>query len=273
MSIRKLVKKILSKMKVVEPFPIPVLETQLLKGKIALIAGGSGGIGFAIAESFVKSGCFVVLLGTKKEKLEECCEKLGNDVAKYIVSDLSNVSEHQSIVKRAATFFDDKGRIDILVNSAGLHTKQVFGEVEEKTWDSIIDINLKSVYFMSQYVSQYMKDKSIKGNILNISSASALKPGWTPYEISKAGVESLTRGLADELVQYGIVVNAIGPGPVATPMLNREGNDLSVNNLVGRMAAPEEIGQWATYMVSDMGQLVIGDTIYISGGSGVIKLR
>lgn len=106
-----------------------------------------------------------------------------------------------------------------------------------------------------------MKEKKIKGHILNVSSAAALKPGYTPYEISKSGVRSFTLGAAAELIPYGIVVNAIAPGPVATAMLGRKEGDTLYTDCIPakRFATPSEIGQLAVIMVSDMCDLVIGD--------------
>lgn len=141
------------------------------------------------------------------------------------------------------------------------------------TYDAVMNTNLKGLFFMTQIVSNYMKEKKIKGHILNVSSAAALKPGYTPYEISKSGVRSFTLGAAAELIPYGIVVNAIAPGPVATAMLGRKEGDTLYTDCIPakRFATPSEIGQLAVIMVSDMCDLVIGDTFYISGGSGTIQ--
>ena len=135
-----------------------------------------------------------------------------------------------------------------------------------------MDVNLKSMYFACQEVANYMINNKIKGHILNVSSASSAKPGWTPYEISKNAVRALTLGFADKLVKHGIVVNAIAPGPVSTPMLkNMDKEDISwQGNPTGRMSTPAEIANWVVFMASDMGNMIIGDTFFISGGSGTI---
>lgn len=136
-------------------------------------------------------------------------------------------------------------------------------------------MNLKGLFFITQTVSNYMKNNGIKGHILNVSSAASLKPCWTPYELSKWGVRGFTLGAADELIQYGIVVNAIAPGPVATNMLGRKEGDTLYTDCIPaeRFADPVEIGQMAVMLASDMCNLVIGDTLYITGGSGTIKYR
>lgn len=257
----------------VVPVTITKNQTNLLIGKVAFIVGGTGGIGLAIADAFVGSGAKVVIAGTRNDKIQEAIEKLG-DNAKGIQIDLLDVKTFEQKIQNAANQFDEN-RIDILVNCAGVHGNQSFGEVSEETWDNVLDVNLKGLFFMTQTVGNYMKQNKIKGHILNVSSAAALKPGYTPYEISKSGVKSFTLGAAAELIPYDIVVNAIAPGPVATEMLGRKEKDTLYTECVPamRFATPLEIAQLAVIMVSDMCNLVIGDTFYISGGSGTIKYR
>lgn len=252
----------------VKPINIPVFEGNLLSKKTSLIVGGSGGIGFAIAKRFVSNGCNVVITGTNEQKLIDLCKKLGDNCS-YLLLDLSTENNYdqkvEEVIKRL-------GKIDILVNSAGIHGSGKFGDITLEEWDNILNINLRGTYFMSQAVANYMIKNKIKGHILNVSSASSAKPGWTPYEISKAGVKSLTLGLADKLVKHGIIVNSIAPGPVATEMLGRaDGDNLSwIGNPTGRMATADEVANLSLFMVSSMGDLVVGDTFYISGGSGTI---
>lgn len=248
-------------------------RTDILKDKIALIIGGSGGIGLGIAQAFIEAGAKVIISGTKEEKLTSAISKLGT-FARSIVIDVRNVNNFPDMIKKGALLFEEN-KIDILVNCAGIHGEQKFGKVTEDTYDMILDTNLKGMFFMTQAVGNYMKEKGIKGHILNVSSAAALKPAWTPYEVSKWGVRGFTLGAADELLPYGIVVNAIAPGPVATDMLGRKEEDTLYTDCVPskRFATPTEVGQLAVIMVSDMCNLVIGDTFYISGGSGTLKYR
>lgn len=253
------------------PIDIPKNQNNLLENKVALIVGGTGGIGAAIAEAFIEAGAKVIISGTKEEKVKNAVEKLG-DCARGIQIDLNKVGGFDNKVSQAISLFPEN-RIDILVNCAGVHGNQTFGSVSETTYDSVMNTNLKGMFFMTQVVSNYMKEKRIKGHILNVSSAAALKPGYTPYEISKSGVRSFTLGAAAELIPYGIIVNAIAPGPVATAMLGRKEGDTLYTDCIPakRFATPSEIGQLAVIMVSDMCNLVIRDTFYVSGGSGTIK--
>ena len=176
---------------------------------------------------------------------------------------------------RLAAKMSSTGKIDILVNSAGLVSHHDFFYMSEKEYDSIMDVNAKGTYFMSQAVGKYMIENKIKGHILNVTSSSALRPAWTPYQMSKWAVRGLTLGLADALLPHGIVVNPIAPGPVATPMLGKFEGDSIYNETSpsGRYAMPEEIAQLAVFMVSDMGNLIVGDTFYMTGGSGTITLH
>lgn len=128
---------------------------------------------------------------------------------------------------------------------------------------------------MCQTVSDFMIHKEIKGHILNISSSSALRPAWTPYQMSKWAIRGFTIGLAETLLPYGITVNAIAPGVVATPMLGKEdeSNLYKENVPMRRFAKASEIASLAVYMVSDLGRLIVGDSVYITGGSGLITLH
>lgn len=249
---------------------IPVYQGRLLVGKNALIIGGSGGIGSEIAKMFVRNGCKVVIVGTNETKMRDICNNLG-DSAKYVVANVDDQVERDQLLEKAIEIM---GQVDIFVHCAGVHCREAFGHITEKTWDHVMGINLKSVYFLCQAVSNYMIKSRIPGHILIVSSASSAKPGWTPYEISKNGVKALTLGFADKLVKHGIVVNSIAPGPVSTPMLGKVDNsDIAWNgNPTGRMCTPSEIANWALFMVSNLGNMIVGDTFYISGGSGTICL-
>lgn len=257
-------------------YPVPLNTTELLKGKVALITGGSGGIGMAVAESFLKNGCNVIIAGTNENKLKQCCEKLnrGGRTSKYIVLNILEVSDIPGKIRTAAEMFGDN-RIDILVNSAGILNSSSFFNTTEEEYDKLMDINVKGTYFMCQAMGQYMIEHHIQGHILNVSSSSALRPAWTPYQISKWSIRGFTLGLADTLLPYGIIVNAIAPGPVATSMLGKKEGDNIYNPScpIGRYALPEEIANLATFMVSDMGQMIVGDTFYITGGSGTISYQ
>ena len=265
------------------PVPFQMNTTKLLAGKTALITGGSGGIGVAIAESFLKNGAYVIIAGTSASKLKTTTDKITmggsseHGYASRIKSIEINVLDVNSLpekIDEASRLFDDR-KIDILVNSAGVLNHSDFWHMTEQEYDAIMDINVKGTFFMCQAMGVYMTENKIKGHILNVSSSSALRPAWTPYQMSKWSIRGFTLGLADTLLPYGIIVNAIAPGPVATEMLGKKPNDCIDNpeTPIGRYAEPSEIANLATFMVSDMGEMIIGDTFYITGGAGTISYK
>lgn len=248
----------------IKPIYIEKTSESILEGHNALVTGGATGIGFGIAKALKNAGCHVIIAGRTEARLVEASKLLG---CEYIVLDICNVINTEEIVAELYK----KTQIDILVNSAGVHGSDKFGSVTESTFDSVMNTNVKGLYFLSQTVSNLMIANNINGHILNLSSASALKPSWTPYEISKRAVEGITQGMAHKLIQHGIVVNAIGPGPTATSMIREDGNLCWPYNPSGRMSTVEEIANLALYMVSPMGDGIVGDTFYLTGGSGTIN--
>lgn len=150
-----------------------------------------------------------------------------------------------------------------------------FVNVTLDEYDTIMNINLKGTYFMCQTVAKYMIENKIKGHILIISSQSALEPSWSPYRLSKLGIDGITKGMAQRLLEHGIIVNAIGPGPTNTSMQKnyREGNLYTPLNPIKRFTTPEEIAQIAKILVSDLGNTIVGQTIYMSGGRGIVEIR
>ena len=271
MILKKIYKKLLQPK---EKIPIITIkdEKMLLSGKVALILGGSGGIGLAIAKKFLDSGCKVIIAGTSISKLEKIIKDMNNTNLKYVVINLQNYSEFKSCVEQAVELF---GKIDILVNSAGIHSTnpiQDYFYFSEEEYDNIFNINLKGIFFFTREIAKYMIENEIQGHILNISSSTALEPAWSPYRLSKWALNGFTKGLADRLLEYGIIVNGIAPGSTATKLLNYEkGQSITTkDNPVNRYIMPEEVAEYAKMLVSDLGNMVIGETILISGGRGNI---
>lgn len=257
----------------IEPIPVYRDSNQLLKMKIALIVGGGSGIGYSIAEAFVNSGAKVILAGRNEDKLKSACRKLGKELSKYYVWDITAVNEVDANIIKASSLFPEN-RIDILVNSAGVHHVSSFENITEDEFDSIINTNLKGVFFLNRAIGLYMKKNNIKGHILNISSSSALRPAWGPYQMTKWALNGFTLGLAKKFQEYGIVVNAIAPGQTATPMLNKDEHDISADFAqLGRYIMPIEIANLAVIMCSDIGNIVVGDTLYATGGSGLLTME
>ena len=198
---------------------------------------------------------------------------MGGGIAlQSIVIDVSDVNALTGKVKEASKIF---GYIDVLVNAAGTNSHTDFLDVTEAEYNNVMNVNAKGTFFMSQAIAKYMIENNIKGHILNITSSSALRPAKTPYHMSKWAVRGLTLGAADRLLSHGIIVNAIAPGPVATEMLGKhEGDSIyKEGQPLGRYAMPQEIANMAVMLVSEMGNIVVGDTLYATGGSGVISLH
>lgn len=268
----KVVKFFNSKEKIAVP-SVKGMES-LLEGKTALISGGSSGIGFSIAQKLLSAGCQVIVSGSNEDKIVKCCEELNSDKVKGIVLNICEVGNIDSSFDLALKQFPDSN-IDILINCAGYNPKKGFFDITEYEFDKTFDTNVKGTFFLCQAAARYMIKNKIKGHILNLSSSSALRPAWSPYEMSKWTIKGFTVGLADTLISHDIIVNAIAPGPTATPMLGVDpSGDIDLpNSPIKRYATPEEIANLALVLVSDMGNLIIGDTIYATGGSGVISLH
>lgn len=264
------------KAKNIQPVMQTVGDESLLKGKTALVVGGSGGIGKAVAKAFLKNGANVVIAGTRRAKVDKVVLELGGNCAGVVV-DLAEPDTFSKVIDEAVAFY---GPINILVNSAGVHTEDVsmggFLDFSVEEYDRILDINLRGVCFMVQSVAKRMiSDKVSNGHILIVSSSAGNEPAWSPYRVSKWGLKGITEGMASALVPHGIVVNAIAPGSTATPLLGVEkGDSISAeDNRLGRFAMPEEIAEFAVMLASPMGDMVVGDTLYVSGGRGVCDIR
>ncbi len=247
--------------------------SSLLKGRTALITGGTSGIGFEIAKAFAKAGCYVVITGRNQNRLDSACQdinfelKVQNKVIGIVLNNLEiNTFKEklQDVVKLVPSH-----RLDILVNNAGVHGGH-FSDVNELQYQEIMDTNLKAPFFLTQIIAHYMIENSIHGNILNVASSSSLRPADSAYCLSKWGIRGFTEGAARSLAPYNIVVNGIAPGPTATPMLiNEEKDDYSWPvGLTGRMVMPEEVANMAVVLCSDMSRMIIGDIIYMTGGGG-----
>ena len=256
--------KALAFWKKVVPVKIPIKDySGLFEGKTALVTGGTGGIGFAIAKRLHEAGCSVIILARNEEKLKKASQQIGCSYRVLDITDVQNIKKVISEIYKSET-------PDILVNSAGVMGKGRFGNVEVEDWDKVINTNVRGTFFITQEVSQKMIERKTKGHILNLSSSSALRPCYSAYIVSKHFVRDLTQGFAKELIKHGIVVNAIAPGPTATDMIGADENDLANLEVpAGRIATVDEIANHALALLSEMGDMVVGSTLYVTGGSGI----
>jgi 3-oxoacyl-[acyl-carrier protein] reductase len=242
---------------------------KLLEGKTALITGVTSGIGKAIAFEFLKAGAKVFGVGTNPSKivtLQDEIVHLGyQDVFQVEPCDVSSKEEVQH-------FFASKiSSLDILVNNAGITKDGLILRMSEEDWDAVLNVNLRSCFFMCQQASKIMiKQKS--GRIINISSVVGLmgNAGQTNYAASKAGMIGLSRSLAKELASRNILVNCIAPGFIETNMtaaLSDEKKELATHHiLLGRMGTSQEIAHSALFLASSMSSYITGQVLVVDGG-------
>lgn len=244
-----------------------------LSGKVALVTGGSRGIGRAIALGFAEAGADVILASRTLPDLEEVAQgiTLLGRRALPVVANLRRGSEIDDLVKRAVEEFD---HIDILVNNAAtnLGYNSVF-DIDEKFWDVVMGLNLKGCFFLSQAVGRIMRERG-GGNIINVASQAGIRPtlGLGVYSISKAGLMMLTQVLAQEWGQYRIRVNTIAPGTVKTRFSEVRWKDPDIAKMIRndvaleRIGEPEEMVNAAIYLASDASSYMTGQTILLDGG-------
>lgn len=247
-----------------------------LQGKSAIITGGAGGIGRAIAERFLRDGVRVIIADldqTKGQEAADALSKLGT--VRFIKADISNRLDVHNMLAAA---LEDFGDVDILVNSAGIIHKVDFIDLKEEDFDRVLRINLKGPFLAAQGVARYMIEKVKNGGspgaIINMSSVQDIltSPDQPAYAASKGGIHQLTKSMALSLAPYGIRVNAIGPGSIATDMLTAAmGNDgardvLLSRTPLGRIGEPAEIAAIAAFLASDEASYITGQTIYADGG-------
>lgn len=244
-----------------------------LDGKVALVTGGSRGIGQAIAMAFADAGADVVVSSRKLPDLEKVAEEIRGmgRRALAVAAHAGKMEELDSLVNRVVEEFD---RIDILVNNAA--TSPVWAgilETEERLWDSMMNLNLKGPFFLSQKVADVMKERG-GGCIINIASIQGLRVGNRSaiYDIGKAALIQLTRAAAKEWAQYNIRVNAIAPGFVPTRLTHVQMEDPEYRAMLEgkipmhRMGEPMEIAGAAVYLASDAASYATGSHMVVDGG-------
>lgn len=257
----------------VTPQIVELRQDGLLQGRTALVTGGTSGIGNEITKSFLRAGASVIITGRSPERVDKVVKQLQIEIPNSNIfglsMDIKEVGRIKERVEKAISLAPNH-QIDILVNNAGV-SGDCFGSTTEEQFDNTIDTNLKGAYFLCQLFAHYYKDNRIKGNILNIASSSSVRPVNSAYAISKWGIKGLTEGLARYLAPYGITVNGIAPGQTVTPMMETASDNIyHPTNLIGRYIMPIEIANMAVILVSEMGRSIVGDIIYMTGGSGNI---
>lgn len=244
-----------------------------LKDKVSIITGATKGIGLACAEEFAIEGSKVVLSGRSASLGEEAAERIrqsGGD-AIFVRCDMGKKADIDALVQ---TTVDHYGRIDVVVNNAGVNHSAKFFDITEEDWDWVMGVDLKGTFLLSQAAARVMVDQGIQGVIVNMSSIMAVMAlaDQVPYCAAKGGVNQLTKAMALALSDYGIRVNAIGPGPVLTELMqvvvhNKEKEAELLSRLpLGRIAECREIATVAVFLACDDSSFFTGQCIYPDGG-------
>jgi glucose 1-dehydrogenase len=245
-----------------------------LHGKVAIVTGGNSGIGMAIVLELAKQGANIVIDYVAHPEATEALEKqvaaLG-DQAIGVQADVSKVADLQNLINAAVQQF---GRVDIMVNNAGIETRTSVLNTTEQQYEQVLAINLKSAFFGTQLAAQQMIRQGGGGRIINISSVHEdwPMPGNTAYCLSKGGMRMLTRTAGVELAPHNILVVGVGPGAVATPINLATMQDPALmqklDNAIplGRMAKPEEIASVVAFLAGDGASYMTATTVFTDGG-------
>jgi 3-oxoacyl-[acyl-carrier protein] reductase len=242
----------------------------LLKGKVAIVTGGSRGIGKAIAVEFAKAGCDVAFTDLNYDDIAKETEKELNELgikAKAYASDASKFEATAEVVKQIV---EDFGTIDVLVNNAGITMDTLLMRMTEQQWDTVIDVNLKSVFNFIKAVQPIMLKKRT-GSIINMSSVVGVSgnAGQVNYSASKAGILGITKSVAKEVGSRGIRCNAIAPGFIITEMTGKLKPEVvkawEETIPMKRGGQPAEVAKTCLYLASDLSSYVSGQTINVCG--------
>jgi 2-deoxy-D-gluconate 3-dehydrogenase len=233
-----------------------------------MVTGASRGLGAGIADTLKEAGATVVGTSRKQDSVEQVAERLGSVP---VAMDVSNVASVRAGVDRVASEF---GRLDVLVNNAGLNIPQGVFDVDEASWDDVIDTNLKGTFFAAQAAARHMVDRGEGGRIVNVASQAGVVgiENRSAYGASKGGAVLLTKVLAIELAQYGITVNAVAPTFITTELSRSTLEDPVWRERIlsriplGRVGEVEDVAAATVYLASPAARMVTGHTLLVDGG-------
>lgn len=243
-----------------------------LDGKVCLITGASKGLGYEIAMGVARYGATVAICGRNETELDNLSTQLSNQ-GKEVSVHVIDITEINKIMNLVDDVINQFGRIDVLINCAGVNRLQDALDVTEKDWDAIINTNLKGLFFCAREVARVMI-KQGGGRIINISSSCGTVgfPRRAAYGSSKGGVNTLTKNLAVEWAKYNINVNAIAPAFFETPLTEKQFKEdgfqkyLKQNTLLGRAGKPEEIVGAVIFLASNASSYITGHILAVDGG-------
>ena len=244
-----------------------------LENKVAIITGGTAGIGAAAAKKFAQEGAKVTVWARNAEKGKAFVEAMAKE-GYTICFDAVDTSNYEQVVAATKRVFDANGKIDILINNAGITNDSTLKKMTPEQWQSVIDINLTGTFYCTKAVNQYMVEAGW-GRIINVSSVVGLYGnfGQTNYVATKAGVIGMTKTLCRELGKKGVTVNAVAPGFIATDMVAKMPEDVLAGMVakvpVGRLGKPEDITNAFCFLASDEAAYVNGAVLSVDGGMTV----
>ncbi|HSX26067.1 MAG TPA: 3-oxoacyl-ACP reductase FabG [Chlamydiales bacterium] len=247
---------------------------QLLKGKKALVTGGTAGIGKAIACLYAEQGADVAIFGTNKERAEQAVKEIEAARAspeQKVTYALVDVSKSKEVDEAVELVLKNWGAIDVLVNNAGITRDNLLMRMSEEDWDLVVDVNLKSVYNLCRaFARPMMKAKS--GTIINIASVIGLtgNAGQVNYAASKSGMIGFTKSLAKELASRNVRANCIAPGYIETQMTGGLSDQIKESILskipMSRIGKPRDIAYAALFLASDQASYITGQVLTVDGG-------
>ena len=243
----------------------------MLPGKVAIVTGGTRGIGFAVVRTFLNNGATVVLFGSKEESVQKALTKLKQENPNYQVMGMhSDITDMRAVERAFADIKSRFGKIDIVVNNAGISASDSLYNYEEEEFDKIIDLNLKAVFNCSKVGAKYMKENG-GGVILNTSSMVSIygQAAGCGYPASKFAVNGLTKSLARELGRDHIRVNAVAPGVIHTDMVDSLPEEMIKPIIasipIGRMGEPEDVANAFLFLASDLASFITGAILSVDG--------
>ena len=238
--------------------------------KIAVITGASNGIGKAISARLKNDGYYIFAVDIDDANGIKHASELGENCAEYVHC---NISSEDDVNNLFNTVISKKGKVEILINNAGIIRDNMIHKMPAEDFNAVIDTNLKGTWLMCRAVAKIMKEQK-SGRIVNISSRAWLgNPGQSNYSASKAGIIGLTRVLALELGKYNVLVNAVAPGLIDTPMTQSLPADVQEKLINAQptktIGKPEDIANAVSFLVSETTQFITGQVIYVDGGKSI----
>ena len=244
-----------------------------LTGKVALVTGGSKGLGKAMARGFAEAGANVVISSRHEEELQAAQKEIQEGTKAKVVYRVADMNDRQEVKALSKFALDTFGRVDILVNNAGGNTPQRIEDITDETWDRVVELNLTSCMALTRDLVPQMKSRKW-GRIIHISSIMGLasKEARNVYSATKSALIGLARASALDLGSYGITVNCICPGPFLTDLPGKllspeEKAVFSSRTALGRWGEPKELAGTALLLASDAGSYITGTTITVDGGT------